>query len=283
MDLEAIRRVAERGALQAGRHFRDKAGNTAVEALKDGSQDLVTAVDKECQNIVEESIKQAFPQHAILGEESVESGSEASAAAIEKLSKEEWLWIIDPIDGTTNFIHGLPLSVVSIGVAHKGTMVAGVIYDPYRDELFSAVKGKGATCNNKPIHVSKEPELKDAVVAFSTHHTPEMASLMLRGAGEVATRARSVRSLGCAAIHLAWVAAGKLSAFWELDLSIWDIAAGCLLVQEAGGRVGETSGEEFSLHTRDTLASNGNSGVHDTLLRLLEQVDAHKGPTKRKQ
>lgn len=158
--------------------------------------------------------------------------------------------------------------------------MVGVIYDPYRDELFSAVKGKGAFCNCKPIRVSKESQLSDAVVGFSTHHTPEMATLMLRGVGEVATKARSVRSLGCAALHLAWVAAGKLSAFWELDLSIWDIAAGLLLVQEAGGRAGDTVGNAPSLYTRDTIASNGNPGVHDTLLELLEKAQANKGPTK---
>lgn len=166
--------------------------------------------------VVRATIQEAFPDHAVLGEESVGSGSSASAAALESFLSQEWLWIVDPIDGTTNFVHGIPASVVSIGVAHQGTMVAGVVLDPFREELFSATAGGGAHCNGEPITVSAaEKGLAQAVLAFGTGHEAEMAQTMCAGAGAVSPHCRSVRSFGSAALHLSWVACGRLTVRGE--------------------------------------------------------------------
>ena len=272
--LDAILAVAVSAARGAGALMREHAGRTAVDKAKATSQDLVTAVDTACQELITAAVAGAFPEHAFLGEESVPPGAEASAAAIRALVAREWLWVVDPIDGTTNFIQGLPASVVSIAVAHRGTVMVGVIYEPYRDDLFTAVRGRGARRNGEPIAVSPDAAMRNAVFGFGTHHTPHVCSAMLRGVGAVAPRCRGVRSFGSAALHLAYTACGRLTGFWELDLSSWDIAAGSLLVTEAGGRVTDTRGEAYTLTTRDVFASNGADDVHGALLATLAAAGA---------
>ena len=232
---------------------------------KAGARDLLTAVDAECQAAIEACVAEDHPTHAFLGEESVAAGAKASAEALDAAmaaSSSEYLWIVDPIDGTTNFVQSLPLVGVSIGVARRSSegsgaweLVVGVIVDPFKDEVFSAVAGGGASLDGAPIRVGDEP-LEESVVA--TGFAPNEASLrpMVRGIGAVGARARTVRMLGSAAIMLAWVACGRLSAYFEADLNAWDTAAGVLLVREAGGVVTDLEGGPFGIATRPLLASN---------------------------
>lgn len=213
-----------------------------------------------------------FPNHDFLGEEDVPPGKEASAAAIDaKLQdcKSGWLWIVDPIDGTTNFVHGMPLSMPSIAAAYRGEVMVGVIYDPHRNELFTATRGKGAFMNGKPIKVGEQQDIGDAVVAMGSPPGEESMSMSLRGVKALMPRVRTIRMLGSAAIMLAWVANGRLTCYWEYDLSSWDISAGALLVQEAGGRFTDLAGNDFTLRTRKMCASNGK--VHDEVLRTLRE------------
>jgi myo-inositol-1(or 4)-monophosphatase len=208
-----------------------------------------------------------------LGEEDVPPGKEASAAAIEaKLSSSDsdWLWIVDPIDGTTNFVHGMPLSMPSVAAAYKGEVVVGVIYDPHREELFTATKGGGAFMNGKAIKVGEQGVIGDAVVAMGSPPAEESMQMSLKGVQALMPKVRTIRMLGSAAVMLAWVANGRLTCYWEYDLSSWDISAGALIVQEAGGRFTDLDDNDFTLRTRKMCASNGK--VHDDILKVLNDA-----------
>lgn len=214
-----------------------------------------------------------FPNHDFLGEEDVAPGKEASASALEaKLSSSDsdWLWIVDPIDGTTNFVHGMPLSMPSVAAAYKGEVVAGVIYDPHRDELFTATKGGGAFMNGKPINVGAQDVIGDAVVAMGSPPAEESMVMSLKGVQALMPKVRTIRMLGSAALMLAWVANGRLTCYWEYDLSSWDISAGALIIQEAGGRFTDLEGNDFTLRTRKICATNGK--VHDSILNVLNEA-----------
>jgi myo-inositol-1(or 4)-monophosphatase len=265
--------VAINTAAKAGEWIKMKQGTHHSLSQKSSSHDLVTEVDKGSETMIRNLIRTYFPDHAFLGEEGVAPGAEASARAIREMQDEEYLWIVDPIDGTTNFVHGFPYFVVSIALARRGEVIVGVIYDPNRDEMFVAEKGKGAYLRGKPIRVSSEERLGDALVATGfPSDTVSTLPVNLRGLQAVAPIARNVRSAGSAALHLAYVAAGRLSGFWELGLNSWDLAAGALLVQEAGGRVTDTRGEPYSLSVRHVLATNGF--VHGELLQTLADAEA---------
>lgn len=208
-----------------------------------------------------------------MGEEDVPPGKEASAAAIEaKLSSSDsdWLWIVDPIDGTTNFVHGMPLSMPSVAAAYKGEVVVGVIYDPHREELFTATKGGGAFMNGKAIKVGEQGVIGDAVVAMGSPPAEESMQMSLKGVQALMPKVRTIRMLGSAAVMLAWVANGRLTCYWEYDLSSWDISAGALIVQEAGGRFTDLDDNDFTLRTRKMCASNGK--VHDDILKVLNDA-----------
>lgn len=236
-ELKAVLEVATAAARQAGALMRQHVGRIDVEKEKATYQDLVTACDKACQDTIEAAIKSSFPTHDILGEESVPSGWAASTAAIDAKLRAvadglptPWLWIIDPIDGTTNFVHGIPCSVVSIGVAYKDSVVVGCIYEPYRDEMFTAIKGQGAHLNGRPIHVdSVNTTVARSLWGYGLHHTHHVGGIMIRGLHAMLKVSRGCRSLGSAALHLAYVSCGRLTGFWELDLSSWDVG-GCSLV-----------------------------------------------------
>ena len=210
-----------------------------------------------------------FPDHNFLGEESVAPGIEAAKAALEeKLAESGWLWIVDPIDGTTNFASGIPLNLPSIAVAYNGEVVIGVLMDPHRDELFSAVKGQGAYCNGERMYVGEQELIGDAVVGMESPAGQESLEVALKGIVPLMPKVRTIRMLGSSAVMLPWVANGRLTAYWTPDECAWDIAAGSLIVMEAGGRVTELSGKEYSLRSRSLLASNGK--VHDEILRVLQ-------------
>jgi len=260
--------VAVNMAAKAGEYMKSKLGQATDVRVKTSPHDLVTEVDKGTETLIRKIIQTYFPTHDILGEEGVEPGAEASMLALEAVKDREYVWIIDPIDGTTNFIHGLPFYSVSIALAHRGEVIVGVVYDPSRDELFVAEKGKGAYVHGRRIQVSPEDQLESSLVATGFPTDREyMLPLALKQIESVAPRVRNIRAGGSAALHLAYVAAGRLTGFWEANLNAWDIAAGMLLVQEAGGTVTGMNGEPYGLHVRDVAATNGR--IHEALIAAI--------------
>jgi myo-inositol-1(or 4)-monophosphatase len=265
--------VAVNAASKAGEWIKSRLGTVKQLSTKHSPQDLVTEVDKGAEQMIRRLILTHFPDHAILGEEGVKPGAEASAKALAAALEEEYLWIVDPVDGTTNFVHGLPFYSVSIALAHKGEVIVGVIYDPSRDEMFVAEKGKGVYVHGNPMTVSGEGRLSDSLVAIGFPPDPGFAMpVNMRAVQALAPQVRSLRAVGSAALHLAYVAAGRLSAYTEVGLNAWDLAAGALLVQEAGGTVTDTLGQPYDLGVRHVIASNG--AIHQELAAVLKGAGA---------
>ncbi|WP_054026474.1 inositol monophosphatase family protein [Bacillus sp. FJAT-28004] len=265
--------VAINCASKAGEWIKTKLGNFASLDIKYSSHDLVTEIDKGSERLIKNLVMTHFPHHSFLGEEGVEPGPEASTRALENIRDAEYLWIVDPIDGTTNFVHGFPFFCVSIALAHNGEVIVGVVYDPMKDELFVAEKGKGAYVHGKRMQVSKEDTLRGSLVATglpADHHYA--LPLNLKGIQAVAPQVRNLRIAGSAAMHMAYVAAGRLSGFWEIGLHSWDLAAGSLLVQESGGVVTSTVGKAYDLGVRNVVASNGF--IQEELISALAEAKA---------
>jgi myo-inositol-1(or 4)-monophosphatase len=263
--------VAINCAAKAGEWIQSKLGSYARLDTKQSQHDLVTEVDKGSERMIRNLISTYFPQHSFLGEEGVEPGPQASARALERAMDAEYLWIVDPIDGTTNFVHGFPFYCVSIALAHHGQVIVGVIYDPVRDEMFVAERGKGAYVRGRRMRVSEEETLTQSLVAtgFPADHL-EALPANLADIQAMAPKVRNLRIAGSAALHLAYVAAGRLSGFWEVGLNAWDIAAGSLLVEEAGGKITDDRGEPYHLGVRNVAASNGR--IHEELIDVLRGV-----------
>ena len=239
--------IAVKAARRAGSIINRAAlDRTKLEIRSKQANDFVTQVDRSAESAIIDIIRQAYPDHAILGEES---------GALEG-KKAEYRWIIDPLDGTTNYIHGFPQYCVSIALEHRGAIEHGVVYDPSRNELFTASKGGGAFLDDRRMRVTKCANLKDALVGTGFPFK-EMSRLDLyfRQLREVMQTSSGVRRAGAAALDLAYVAAGRLDAFWELGLAPWDMAAGALLIQEAGGMVGDLSGDSGWLEKGDIAAA----------------------------
>ncbi|KKO50872.1 inositol monophosphatase family protein [Paenibacillus sp. DMB20] len=265
--------VAINCAAKAGEWIKSRLGTVKQLSTKTSAQDLVTEVDKGAEQMIRKLILTHFPDHAILGEEGVEPGHEASAKALEAAKNEPYLWIVDPIDGTTNYVHGFPFFSVSIALAYRGEIIVGVIYDPMRDELFIAEKGKGAYVHGNPTRVSGELTLSDSLLAtgFPVDPTFNLPQNMA-GLQALLPKVRNIRGGGSAALHMAYVAAGRLSGYWEIGLNAWDVAAGVLLVQESGGKVTDTEGRPYDLSVRNIAASNG--AIHQDLLDILSDAKA---------
>lgn len=252
--------VATQAARQAGEYICSKWGTGVAFELK-GDINLVTEVDKHAEKIIVEHILSVFPDHDIMGEE---------GQAARKNS--EYKWIIDPLDGTTNFAHSYPLFAVSIALEHKGEIVVGVVYDPLRRELFSASRGNGAFLNGNPIRVSAVKTLGSALVGTGfAYNVRETKDNNLREFANMIMHAQGVRRDGVAAIDLCYVACGRYDAFWELNLFPWDVAAGVLVIREAGGRVSNYKGKDFSVYEKEILATNG--GFHDEMLAVVTKTD----------
>jgi myo-inositol-1(or 4)-monophosphatase len=219
--------------------------------------DFVSEVDHAAEDAVISVLKDAYPDHGFYGEEGGYRDKDA-----------EYLWIIDPLDGTTNFLHGNPQYCVSIGLQHKGAITQAVVFDPNRNELFTASKGAGAYLNDRRIRVSKVDKLEDTLIGTGFPFR-EVVNLdeYLRMLKNVMKISSGVRRPGAAALDLAWVAAGRLDGFWELGLSPWDMAAGSLLVREAGGLVGDLDGEDKFLESGRVVAANGK--IFGAFLKLL--------------
>lgn len=250
------------------------ASGAQVTERKANSRDLLTLIDPLCENTIRETVLERYPDHGFLGEEDVLPGKEASAAALEqKLGSDDtsdFLWIVDPIDGTTNFVHGMPLCMPSVACAYRGEVVVGVIYDPHRNELFTAVKGQGAKMNGETIRVGEQEVIGDAIVAMGSPPGVESLEMSLKGVKVLMPKVRTIRMLGSAALMLAWVANGRLTCYWEYDLSSWDMAAGYLLVTEAGGKFTDLDNNPYDLRVRKMIASNGK--IHDAVLETLNNA-----------
>ncbi len=224
---------------------------------KEGINNLVTEVDRLAETRIIEVIKKHFPAHSIVSEE------------IGELTQDSpYQWIIDPIDGTVNFAHGIPICCVSIGVKHKDEMIFGAVYNPVMDEFFFAEKGKGAFLNETPIHVSKKAEFKKAcLVTGFPYKWPTTKEHPIKVFERFILQGLPVRRLGSAAIDLCWVACGRFDGFWEYNLNAWDIAAGYLIVEEAGGKITNFKGDPYNVFDKETLATNGL--IHDEMLREI--------------
>jgi myo-inositol-1(or 4)-monophosphatase len=253
----AVRATRRAGAI-INRAALDSGG---LQIRSKQANDFVTEVDRAAEAAIIEAVKKSYPEHAILGEES---------GAIESESGEqEYRWIIDPLDGTTNFIHGFPQYCVSIGVEHRGALAHGVVYDPGRNELFTASKGRGAFLNDRRIRVSKCLKLQDALVGTGFPFKElTRADLYLKQLRALMEKSSGVRRAGAAALDLAYVACGRLDAFWELGLMPWDMAAGVLLIQEAGGLVGDLGGDQGFMESGDLCAATPK--IFSPLLRELK-------------
>ncbi|OGA12676.1 MAG: inositol monophosphatase [Betaproteobacteria bacterium RIFCSPHIGHO2_12_FULL_69_13] len=240
--------IAVRAARRAGSIINRAALDGSALAIRvKNVNDFVTQIDRAAEEAIIETVRRAYPDHAILAEE---SGSTAGARA-------EYCWVIDPLDGTTNFIHAFPQYCVSVAVQHRGATAHGVVYDPVRNELFTASKGRGAFVNDRRMRVSKCEKLKQALVGTGFPYKElSRVELYLRQLRTMMHSTAGVRRAGAAALDLAYVAAGRLDAFWEMGLSAWDMAAGALLIQEAGGLVGDLAGEQNYLESGDIAAAS---------------------------
>jgi myo-inositol-1(or 4)-monophosphatase len=229
-----------------------------------GDADLVTAADRNSEKLIRERIRQTWPGHDVLGEEQGLSDTGS-----------EFRWYVDPLDGTTNFAHGFPVFCVSMALQHNNVTVAGVCYDPTRNEMFAAERGKGATLNEREMHVSKTARVAESLVGtgFPSHKRHQNPNIHFYH--QITLRTHGVRRAGSAALDLCYVACGRMDGFWEFNLNPWDTAAGVLLVEESGGRVTNFSGGPFQLSSRETLASNGL--IHEPLIHEFQEISAGRG------
>jgi myo-inositol-1(or 4)-monophosphatase len=250
--------VAAAAAVEAGQAILPWAGGAAEVETKAGAADLVTEQDRRSEALIRAAIRKRFPDHGFFGEE---GGGSRQA---------EFVWYVDPIDGTTNFVHGLPGFSVSVALVHRGQPVAGAVYDPVARELFTASRGGGATLNGRPLSVAWETELGRALLGTGIPPVPPGREWALASIAAVAPRVRNVRNFGSAALHLCYVAAGRLTGFWEPGLHAWDVAAGALILREAGGRVTTLDGREWEAGVRGCVGTNGR--IHAALLEALAGV-----------
>lgn len=224
---------------------------------KDSLNNLVTEVDKKAEEAIIDVIRAEFPEHFILSEEAGEMSTGS-----------EYKWIIDPIDGTVNFAHGIPICCISIGLEHHGVMMLGVVFNPFMNELFFAERGKGAFLNNRPLRVSNNDQMESAcLVTGFPYRWVEVHMDPISVFERFIRMGLPVRRLGSAAIDLCWVAAGRFDGFWEYNLNPWDIAAGYLIIEEAGGRISNFNGDPYSVYDKQTLATNGK--IHEAMLKII--------------
>ena len=255
--------IAVKAARRAGNIINRATRNLDIVAFKEkAANDFVSEVDREAEDAIIRTLRDAYPDHAILAEESGESG------------KSDHQWIIDPLDGTTNFMHGFPQFAVSIAYRHRGVVQQGVIYDPSRNDLFTATRGRGAYLNDQRMRVSKRAHLRSSLIGTGfpfrqiAHLDAYLAILR-----EVMEGSAGLRRPGAAALDLAYVAAGRLDGFWEFGLSPWDMAAGALMITEAGGLVSDLAGENRYLDTGNIVC-----GSPKIFVELLQTVSRHLTP-----
>jgi myo-inositol-1(or 4)-monophosphatase len=266
--------IAAEIAREAGGILRDFY-RTGVATEYKGDVDLVTVADRTSEALIKQRLSERLPEHGIYGEEGTR----------ERLGG-EFRWYVDPLDGTTNFAHGFPSFCVVLGCEQRtpglaehedGTMVAGVTYDPLRDEMFVAERGKGCWLNGRRIHVSATKTLQESLTATGFPSQKRHLSPNIHFYQEITLRSHGVRRAGSAALDLAYVACGRLDGYWEFKLNPWDTSAGYLLVEEAGGRITHFDGGKFTLDSREVLATNGL--IHDEIEKLFEDMFAGRDLT----
>ncbi len=258
MEFRGFERAAAEIVVAAGRTVRPWAGRAREVGTKEAPADLVTEVDRDTEALIARLVRERFPEHGLLGEE---GGGTAGG---------EFVWHVDPIDGTTNFVHGLPGFCVSLGLCRRGEPVAGAVYDPMADVLYSASLGGGASANGVPLRVSSEPNLAGSLLSTGVPPVEPARTWALASSQAVAGLVHNIRNLGSAALHLCLVAAGRLSGFWEPALRSWDVAAAVIVLREAGGRATSLEGEDWTAATRGCMGTNG--AIHDELLGVLRRV-----------
>ena len=263
-----ILNLAADAARKAGAFIRE-ARKTGLHVDAKSRIDFVSDKDRMSENMIREMIREKYPTHLFFGEESVYGDSpEEETAEINAFRDEDFVWVVDPIDGTVNYIRDYPQYAISIGIVHHREIVAGVIYDPFRDELFTAQKGKGAFRNGEPIHVSAALEAGDAIINTSMPTSSmQTREEMVAKIPPVSEAFQSMRVWNCAAISLASVACGRSDADYEAGIHLWDMAAGIILVREAGGQVTQLDGTPCALTETDVLATNGH--VHEAAVKAL--------------
>jgi len=251
--------IATRAAQNAGKVI--VRGINKLESLDiktKGRNDYVSEIDYQAEHVILQTIKEAYPEHGILAEEAGESGPR------------EYQWIIDPLDGTTNYLHGFPTFAASIALRHKNELQVAAIYDPMRDELFTASKGEGAFLNQRRIRVSGQHSIRLSLIGTGfPFRNYDNLDIYLKMFKKILPQVSGIRRPGAAALDLAYLAAGRLDGFWEINLSPWDIAAGVLLIKEAGGTVSDFAGKDGYLTSGDITA--GNLKIHEKLLALIQQ------------
>jgi len=247
-------------ALHAGAdQLKEYFDGTFEVRSKERLNDLVTEVDKKSETAIIDVIQEEYPDHFILSEEVGEISTDSN-----------YKWIIDPIDGTVNFAHGIPICCVSIGVEKDGKLLMGAVFNPFMNELFFAEKGKGAFLNNKPLKVSANSNVKTAcLVTGFPYRWVEVGKDPIKVFERFIRMGLPVRRLGSAAIDLCWVAAGRFDGFWEYNLNPWDIAAGYLIIEEAGGTVTNFNGDPYSVYDKQTLATNGK--IHKEMIQVINE------------
>lgn len=253
--------LAIEAALAAGKVLIENLGKLSADQIETKSKNnFVTEIDKLSEKTIINIINSVFPDHCIFAEESGDNKKDS-----------DYRWLIDPIDGTTNYIHSIPFFCVSIALEYKDEIILGVVYDPVREEMFYAMKGEGAFLNNKKISVSSKEHMSESIVTvgfpYKSHHNIEKYINTLT---KIAGSCSNIRKVGSAALDLAYVAAGRFDGYWELDLSQWDIAAGIIIVREAGGMVTDIEGKEGFMETGNIVASNKK--IHSQILNVLNKV-----------
>ncbi len=256
MDTEKYLEEARFIARKAGKMLKENIDTSADVQFK-GVVDLVTDFDNRAQRMIFEYLSDRFPDHDFLGEED-----------LKQEKGREFRWIIDPLDGTTNYAHGFPIFCVSIALEREGDVLMGVVYDPMRDEMFSAVKDEGARIDGKAIRVSTVDDLNKSLVATGfPYDIRESEVNNIDHFNHFLVRVQAIRRCGSAAMDLCYIACGRFDGFWELKLHPWDVAAGALVVQEAGGKVTDFKNHEFSVFGSEILATNGL--IHDQMVEVL--------------
>ena len=249
--------IAVKAARRAGNLIHRAADNLDhLTVTKKSHADYVSEVDRAAERIIIEALREAYPSHAILAEESGAQG------------ESEYLWIIDPLDGTTNFLHGFPQYAVSIALQHNGILTQAVIYDPTKNDLFTATRGRGAFLNDKRLRVSKRKDMIESLIGTGFPYTKfEHMDAYIEILKDLMQKSSGLRRPGSAALDLAWTAAGRYDGFFETGLKPWDIAAGCLLITEAGGLVSDLQGSDTYLKTGHICA--GNPNIQPQLLQII--------------
>jgi myo-inositol-1(or 4)-monophosphatase len=257
--VEAFESAARLAVDRAGAIVKRRWSDERRIERKSGPIDLVTDVDRACEREILDVLTSAFPEHAVLAEESGARGDH------------EFLWLVDPLDGTTNFAHRYPQVSISVALARAGQTILGLVYDPLREELFSARRGGGARVNDAALRVSVTEDLDSSLLASGfPYDRREHADYYLSFFKRFMMRTQGVRRAGSAALDLCWVAAGRVDGFWEWKLKPWDTAAGALIVQEAGGRTSDFTGSAFDVYGDQTLASNGK--IHEQMIEVLRPL-----------